>query len=135
LMAFTGVISPAGPMSDADIEASRVYRKLDERGLIKCPLWLAFRTFPRYQKGVYPTNSVSSIIIIIALCALSICEVVSRVYSPHSCAPELFSIAARTTATLLHGIDADHRHRDVPHGVSLKPCGDAIKVCNHLRES
>jgi hypothetical protein len=39
-------------MSDADIEASRVYRKLDERGLIKCPLWLAFRTFPRYQKGV-----------------------------------------------------------------------------------
>jgi hypothetical protein len=34
-MAFTGVISPAGPMSEADIEASRVYRKLDERGLIQ----------------------------------------------------------------------------------------------------
>jgi hypothetical protein len=34
-MASTGVISPAGPMSDADIEASRVYRKLDERGLIQ----------------------------------------------------------------------------------------------------
>jgi hypothetical protein len=47
-MAFT----PAGPMSDADIEASRVYRKLDERGLIKCPLWLALRT----QVGHLPTS-------------------------------------------------------------------------------
>jgi hypothetical protein len=43
-MAFTGVVSPAGPMSEADIEASRVYGKLDERGLIKCPLWIALRT-------------------------------------------------------------------------------------------
>jgi hypothetical protein len=60
-MAFTDVTSPARPMSEADIEASRVYRKLDERGLIQMSALAHFadpsRTFREVREVPEPVVS------------------------------------------------------------------------------